>query len=123
MRSAGGLSRGMLVLPRSTPLRPVCFRYFVTGTSGGHTSRMGDEDRPEAHTCFTKRGTSLVRRGPEDERSPAAWALDATQASADMSTATAAATLITSASWTATNGCATTLPPPSHRHPPTSSGD
>ncbi len=75
---------------------------------------MGEEDRPEAHTCLTKRGTSLVRRGAEDGRSPAAWVLDATQASvvADMSTATAVATLITSESWTATNGCATTLPPP-----------
>src|SRR6478736_8740764 len=117
MRSAGGLSRGMLVLPRSTPLRPVCFRYFVTGTSGGHTSRMGDEDRPEAHTCLTKRGTSLVRRGPDDERSSAAWVLDATHASvvADMSTAaapptaTAVATLVASASWRATRGCATIL--------------
>ena len=75
MRAAGGLRGGVLVLPRSTPLEPGCGRYFVTGTSGGHTSRIGDADRPDAHTCLTKRGTSRVRAGAEDERSLAAPAL------------------------------------------------
>lgn len=77
MRSAGGLRRGVFVLPRSAPLEPGYGRYFVTGTSGGQTSGIGDEDLPEAQIFPTKRGTSRVSGGGDDERSLAAPTLAA----------------------------------------------
>ncbi len=61
MASAGGLTGGMLVLPR-TPLSPGKLRYLETGTSGGHTSGIGERERV-AHSPVTKRGTSLVSGG------------------------------------------------------------
>ena len=75
MRSTSGLGGGVFVFPRKTPLRSGFVRYLFPGMSGGHTSRIGDAERPDAHTCLTKRGTSRVRGGGEDERSPAALAL------------------------------------------------
>jgi hypothetical protein len=86
MRSAGDFTGGMFVLPSNTPLRPGNGRYLVTGTSGGHTRGSGDRARPDLQMCVTKRGTLVVRRGDEDDRSAPAAKPDTAHESAAIAT-------------------------------------
>lgn len=87
----GGLRGGRLVLPRRTPLGPRNLRYLVTGTRGGHTIGSGGCARADAQICFTKRGTSRVSRGGEEDVTSARPATDdAATTSIEPATQTAA---------------------------------